>query len=311
MGGKEKITRLKKPPGHHHHDRHRRKKHNWTKLLQNNKSLTVGSSFVGVGAILVYVYLQLTRGQLHTFVSALEHVTRAVYDVNCSKDYESEKFIECKPKRCARVVRDGLISEADAAYLLNVAKKGLAYGGSNGGASILDLHSGALSKGDIFINIYSLLKKDNIHLFTEEDFMVYKKTKDKIQHAIAEEFGIPINKLYLTKPTFFSRMNTTEAQTIHDEYWHAHIDKETYGSFHYTSLLYLTTYGQEFTGGRFIFIDPDKNRTVEPKLARVSFFTSGSENVHYVEKVEDGTRYAITISFTCDPEQAISEPSFS
>jgi hypothetical protein len=41
---------------------------------------------------------------------------------------------------------------------------------------------------------------------------------------------------------------------------------------------------------------------------RVSFFTSGSENVHYVEKLESGVRYAITISFTCDPEMAIADP---
>ena len=39
----------------------------------------------------------------------------------------------------------------------------------------------------------------------------------------------------------------------------------TYGSFHYTSLLYLTEYGKDFTGGRFVFVDADTNRTVEPR----------------------------------------------
>lgn len=42
---------------------------------------------------------------------------------------------------------------------------------------------------------------------------------------------------------------------------------------------------------------------------RVSFFSSGSENLHRVEKVTWGTRYAITVSFTCDPEHAISDPA--
>lgn len=41
---------------------------------------------------------------------------------------------------------------------------------------------------------------------------------------------------------------------------------------------------------------------------RVSFFTSGSENLHRVEKVQWGTRFAITISFTCDPEHGIGDP---
>lgn len=42
---------------------------------------------------------------------------------------------------------------------------------------------------------------------------------------------------------------------------------------------------------------------------RVSMFTSGSENLHVVEKVQSGTRYALTISFTCDPNAAISNPN--
>lgn len=42
---------------------------------------------------------------------------------------------------------------------------------------------------------------------------------------------------------------------------------------------------------------------------RVSFFSSGSENLHRVEKVAWGTRYAITVSFTCDPDYAIADPS--
>lgn len=42
---------------------------------------------------------------------------------------------------------------------------------------------------------------------------------------------------------------------------------------------------------------------------RVSFFSSGSENLHRVEKVTWGTRYAITVSFTCNPEHAIADPN--
>ncbi|WAQ96774.1 OGFD3-like protein [Mya arenaria] len=187
-------------------------------------------------------------------------------------------------------VLSGLTLLAAAVLKHRVAKRGLAYGGSNGGASILDLHSGALSKNDKFIN-------------------VYRRVKDKIHRAIAEHFHVPLTSLFLTKPTFFSRMNTSEAKTMHDEYWHPHIDRVTYGSFFYTSLLYLTTYGTDFTGGRFIFTDQGHNMTVEPRLGRVSFFTSGSENVHYVEKLTSGVRYAVTISFTCDPSMAIADPN--
>lgn len=106
-------------------------------------------------------------------------------------------------------------------------------------------------------------------------------------------------------------MTNVSAKTVHDEYWHPHVDKETYESFHYTSLLYLNDFGRDFEGGRFVFIDKNNvNSTVEPRKGRVSMFTSGKENLHSVEKVTSGTRYALTVSFTCDLQFAIPDPSF-
>ena len=49
--------------------------------------------------------------------------------------------------------------------------------------------------------------------------------KTKIQHSIAHNFGVDVNKIYLTSPTFFSLMTNAPAKTIHDEYWHPHVDK--------------------------------------------------------------------------------------
>lgn len=199
-------------------------------------------------------------------------------------------------------------------------------GGSNGGATILDLHSGALSHGDKFINVYSFEKSKQI--LTSEDLAVYKTVRSNIQNAVANYFGLQPDSLYLTHPTFFSRLNNKDAKTVHDEYWHEHVDKvgnikmylinipiincfqETYESFHYTTLVYLNDYNVDFKGGRFIFVDPDKkqNVTVEPRRGRVSMFTSGAENPHFVERVTVGTRFAITVSFTCDKSKAINDP---
>ena len=44
-------------------------------------------------------------------------------------------------------------------------------------------------------------------------------------------------------------------------------------------------------------------------MGRLSFFTSGSENPHFVERVESGTRFAITVSFTCNKKHKIDDPS--
>lgn len=55
--------------------------------------------------------------------------------------------------------------------------------------------------------------------------VLHRDIRQKVQLTIAEAFGISASLLYLTKPTFFSRINSTEARTAHDEYWHAHVDK--------------------------------------------------------------------------------------
>ncbi|XP_046906661.1 LOW QUALITY PROTEIN: urotensin-2 receptor 2 [Hypomesus transpacificus] len=232
-----------------------------------------------------------------------------VYTVDCSEDYDSYKrYPGCTPLRCGRAVTDSVVTREEAQVLRRLAERGLALAGSEGGASILDLHSGALSMGKQFVNIYRYFGEQVGEVFTQEDFQLYRAVRGRIQEVVAQVFDLDPALMFLTKPTFFSRINSSSAQTQHDEYWHPHIDKVTYGSFDYTSLLYLSDYGSDFTGGRFIFMDSNGNRTVEPRAGRVSFFSSGSENLHRVEKVSWGTRYAITVSFTCDPAHAIADP---
>ena len=54
--------------------------------------------------------------------------------------------IGCVPSKCGRAVLDSVVTSQDTDNLLALAKKGFAKGGGSGGASILDLHSGALSQ---------------------------------------------------------------------------------------------------------------------------------------------------------------------
>lgn len=233
-------------------------------------------------------------------------------EVPCSEDYDSQRRFEgCTPRKCGRGVSDAVITRDEARRIRSIAEKGLSLGGSDGGASILDLHSGALSVGKHFVNLYRYFGDKIQNIFSEEDFRLYRNVRQKVQLAIAQAFGISASSLHLTKPTFFSRINSTAARTVHDEYWHAHVDKVTYGSFDYTSLLYLSDYQDDFGGGRFVFMEEGANRTVEPRAGRVSFFTSGSENLHRVEKVHWGTRYAVTIAFTCNPDHGIADPALT
>uniref|UniRef100_A0A131Y6P2 Putative prolyl 4-hydroxylase alpha subunit logues n=1 Tax=Ixodes ricinus TaxID=34613 RepID=A0A131Y6P2_IXORI len=230
-----------------------------------------------------------------------ENLTLRSQAVPCSEDYVEERrlFSECAPRKCGRVVSDSVVTANEVLVLLRIAQRGLSLGRSDGGASILDLHSG-------------LLKHKGKLLFTEEDLKVYRQVKIKIRSLIAFQFGATPESLHLTHPTFFSEMTDRPALTVHDQYWHVHVDKKTYGSFHYTSLLYLSDYATDFDGGRLVFVDgASGNVTVEPKKGRVLAFTSGSENPHRVEQVERGVRYALTVSFSCDPSKAIADPGMS
>ncbi|KAI5651385.1 2-oxoglutarate and iron-dependent oxygenase domain-containing protein 3 [Phthorimaea operculella] len=281
---------------------------------------TTGSQFplrylsrvVVITSLLIVIYFTSSDDKkVKTFAKQSEVLAGKGKVVECSPAYlkEVDKYDRCIPKDCKRYVSDKIITEREANELLAIAKKGLKLGGSSGGASILDLHSGALSMGNHFINIYK--KEEAKNLFTEADFTVYRVVKEKIKYAIAHHFGVDPTRIYLTHPTFFSEITGRKAVTVHDEYWHPHVDKETYKSFHYTTLLYLGDYNIDFKGGRFVFVDEKINSTIEPRKARLSMFTSGAENLHYVEKVVSGIRYAMTISFTCDKQYAIEDPSIN
>ncbi|XP_017271568.1 urotensin-2 receptor 2 [Kryptolebias marmoratus] len=292
--------------------------------IKRGNALRQGSSWWGTRGLLVLLLVALCACAAALWLTSVDSdITETlasqrelispqprVYSVPCSEDYDNYKrYPGCTPQKCGRAVTDNVVTREEAQVLRRLAERGLALAGSEGGASILDLHSGALSMGKQFVNIYRYFWDQIKTVFTQEDFELYRDVRGRIQTIIAKTFGLDPTLMYLTKPTFFSRINSTEAQTQHDEYWHPHIDKVTYGSFDYTSLLYLTDYGSDFTGGRFVFMDQNGNRTVEPRAGRVSFFSSGSENLHRVEKVTWGTRYAITVSFTCDPAHAISDPA--
>ncbi|XP_054987337.1 2-oxoglutarate and iron-dependent oxygenase domain-containing protein 3 isoform X2 [Sorex araneus] len=270
----------------------------WTPKQLRRKWLSAAAvlgACIGLAGLLLWDHQQGEEGVTEVLAGRNEVLPGRFFTVPCSEDYDSHRRFEASLRR-GWPWEDLTVGRCGPAHVLQ--------------ASILDLHSGALSVGKHFVNLYRYFGDQIQNIFSEEDFQLYRDVRRKVQLAIAQAFGISASALHLTKPTFFSRINSTGAQTAHDEYWHAHVDKVTYGSFDYTSLLYLSDYLDDFGGGRFVFMEDGANRTVEPRAGRVSFFTSGSENLHRVEKVRWGTRYAITIAFSCNPDHGISDPAF-
>lgn len=136
----------------------------------------VWSRCVLILAVLFIVWYNSRQGKEVQLARQKEILISRTQHVECSNDYKSEISVypDCVPEKCGRVVTDKLVSSTETDVLLKIATSGLGLGGSDGGASILDLHSGALSKGQGFIDIYALPEAKKI--FNSADFAIYKYT---------------------------------------------------------------------------------------------------------------------------------------
>ncbi|KAL1524585.1 hypothetical protein AB1Y20_019475 [Prymnesium parvum] len=211
------------------------------------------------------------------------------------------------PNDCGFRIVDGLISQEEVDALRKIAQRGMALGGGAGGPTILDLHSGALSLEDKFIDVWMAFNLSRRKAYTQSELLVYHEVTQRLAAEVEATFGV--SGVMLTSPTFFSRISADRPPRIpNDEYWHSHIDKQQYGSFVYTVLLYLSDQGVDFEGGSLCFDSPKTKRAVSrvaPHPGRAVLFTSGEEHPHHVEQVTSGSRLALTVAFTCNPDTAI------
>jgi hypothetical protein len=226
----------------------------------------------------------------------------------------------CHPNNCGRRVVDEVFSNEDIEKLHYIAEKGMSSRPSLGGPTILDINTGYIRDTAGMENLF--MKSQAV--YSDDDFGHYGRIIAKLKETVAETFQI--KDLYFTAPTFITRLDAAhdwQPRQIHDEYWHPHADHNNTEHYHYSGLLYMSTYGEDFTGGRFSFIKPefslfntddasdtaalnaptdeDVELTVEPRAGRVVIFTAGHENTHLVERLQSGQRFVLSFWFTCDP----------
>lgn len=188
------------------------------------------------------------------------------------------------PGRCGQVVLDGFLSQSEVAALRKVAERGMSLGGGAGGPTILDLQSGALSLEDTFIDVWMAFNLTKRKPYTRGDLKVYSEVVKRLAAEIERTFGV--SGIMLTAPTFFSRISADKPPRIpNDEYWHSHVDQIQYGSFVFTSLVYLSEQGVDFEGGALCFDSTTTGRVlsfVRPASGRAVLFSSGYEHPHHV-----------------------------
>lgn len=219
---------------------------------------------------------------------------------------------------CGRRIIDDTFSEDDMEKLQVLVEKGMAQREAPGGPTILDMNTGYIRDTNGLDNLFA---KEN-DIYSEADFALYGKVILQLRNSVVEVFNLSF-PLYFTAPTFFTRIDAREpweAREIHDEYWHIHADMNNTEHYQYSGLLYLSTYDEDFTGGRLRFIrdddscaasengaiddaDADAELIVEPLKGRLAIFSSGAENPHHVEKVKTGQRFVLSFWFTIFEEK--------
>lgn len=162
---------------------------------------------------------------------------------------------------------------------------------------------------------------------------------ERVRRTMAHEYGLPLKTILPLQA--YSRKyvaGTTQKGGGGGEgdFVTLHCDEATHTGYHYSCVLYLSTAGKDFEGGAFVFNDPapkeDKapgdeegdeedeedeeyyeNLAEEirragreltpyyPTRGSAVIFSSGWENLHEVEKITSGVRYAVPCFFTTCP----------
>jgi len=235
-------------------------------------------------------------------------------NVTCNNEKHRGKgscFLPRSQNRCARVVVDDALPSEHVRTLREMVEWLVdeAWGGGSGPPSVVDLHAGSISYKDKFVELKQLMDFKKIN-FTSEQRLAYTEVRNLMRRKVSQLFGVDESSL-LHDMAFFSHINASKsAVTVHDEYWHRHVDTDQYGSYAYTTLLYLSDHGSDFDGGELVFMKDSESEpavdisAVEPRVGRIIAFTSDSENTHRARRLKRGVRLLLNIAFTCHPQAA-------
>ena len=252
-----------------------------------------------------------SSSSLDIVTSAETLVSSVIVNKTCMSNVKYEGSNQCThPKSCGRYVLDDFVDADDVNRLRDIAQKGLDFRNGKGvestpaaGPTIIDINTGYIRDSNGLINAFT---NDN-NIYDVADFDHYGRIIKKLKIKVEEVFGI--QDVYFTAPTFITHIRGAEdwePQSIHDEYWHLHVDNNNTEHYHYSGLLYLSTINKDFTGGRLKFFNSDEvtlEQVIEPKAARLLVFSSGRENPHLFERVTTGSRMVLAFWFTCNQKK--------
>ena len=165
---------------------------------------------------------------------------------------------------------------------------------ASGGPTIMDINTGYIRNTNEVTSIYSNSsssekRKRHAISFTKNDHELYQNVINRIQKRITKEYlqlsSPSSSSVYHTAPTFITRAvgslersksnnnrnndnngNGWIPKSDHDIYWSPHVDVNNTDHYHFSALLYLSSYDDDFTGGMFNFLDGNGFDTYDQSL---------------------------------------------
>eukprot|EP00966_Prymnesium_polylepis_P044780 1037259-Prymnesium_polylepis.1 len=134
--------------------------------------------------------------------------------------------------------------------------------------------------------------------------LLFVRLVERMRRVIAHEYGLPLWALSPVQTFVSCFVGEQEKQGG------LHADESSFSCFHYSCVMYLSTQGDDFEGGSFAFDDPPAeeggSRVLTPvpvQSGAAVIFSSGWENMHAVEPLASGTRFAVPTFFCTHAER--------
>ena len=143
--------------------------------------------------------------------------------------------------------------------------------------------------------------------------LVFVRLIERVRRAIAHEYGLPLSTilpLQAYSRKYSAGLKQKGGGGGEGDSVILHTDEATHSSYHYSCVLYLSTQHEDFEGGSFLWNDRNetedgtKGRVItpfSPTRGAAVIFSSGWENMHEVEQLISGTRFAVPCFFTTCP----------
>ena len=213
----------------------------------------------------------------------------AAYAKRASSQGEAP-LVDVRGESYRRVLRDcPVVSRSDARALARAAARGMVGAFRSNGSTTLGCAAPEALRGRLDDHTIATIRRCVVEL----------------RRLAAESAGVDERRLALSgaflarlqKPGASSKRRALEAPKPRG-YWNPHVDEFNVDSYEHTTLLYLSDHATDFTGGRIVFHDGDGvDRYLEPSAGAVICFRGDATNLHAVERVASGCRFALTALF--------------